>query len=141
MHLEAGRMFALLVFGLLGGGVGAQEAQQATDMKLEDVGFVMRPANTPAQIERLRLLPPRSFVSRSKDGRRYYVYADPDLCKCAFVGDERAMKNYRDIVSPPPQAPMAVGSGDSLRANGIIIEMDPALGLTIVQGDILDAPF
>ncbi len=87
------------------------------------------------------MLPPRAFVSRSKDGRRYYVYADPDLCKCAFVGDDLALKNYRDIVSPPPQAPMAISSGDSLLANGIIIEMDPTLGLTIEQDDILDAPF
>jgi hypothetical protein len=101
----------------------------------------MRPANTPAQIERLRLLPPRAFVSRSKDGRRYFVYADPDLCKCAFVGDELAMKNYRDIVSPPPQAPMAVGSGDSLSSRWVILEMDPAVSLSIAQGDILDAPF
>ena len=141
MHLEAGRVLAFVVFGLLGGGAGAEEAQETTDMKLEDVGFVMRPANTPAQIERLRLFPPRAFVSRNKDGRRCYVYADPGLCKCAFIGDELAMKNYRDIVSPPPPAPMAVGSGDSLLANGVIIEMDPALGSTIERGDILDVPF
>jgi hypothetical protein len=102
MQLEAGRVLALLIFGLLGGDAGAQEG---TDMKLEDVGFIMRPAHTPAQIERLRLLPPRTFVSRSGDGQRYYVYADPDLCKCASVGDDLAMKNYRDIVAPPPQAP------------------------------------
>jgi hypothetical protein len=36
---------------------------------------------------------------------------------------------------------MAIGSGDSLLGNGVIIEMDPALSLTIERGDILDAPF
>ena len=75
------------------------------------MGFVMRAADTPAQIERLRQLPPRTFVARSKNGRRYYLYADPDYCKCVFVGDETAMRNYRDMVSPPPQAPMAIGPG------------------------------
>ena len=72
--------------------------QEGRDMKLEDVGFIMRPANTPAQIERLRLLPPRKFVARSRAGWRYYLYADPDYCKCIFLGDELAMRNYRDLI-------------------------------------------
>jgi hypothetical protein len=136
MHWEVGRVVAFLVFGLFGGVAAGQEAK---DMKLEDLGFIMRPANTPEQMARLRLLPPRKFVTRSKDGRRYYVYADADYCRCAFVGDELAMKNYRDLVSPPPQAPMAIGSGDSLVENGIVVEEIP--GMTIVDGDIFDAPF
>jgi hypothetical protein len=136
MHWEVGRVVAFLVFGLFGGVAAGQEAK---DMKLEDLGFIMRPANTPEQMARLRLLPPHRFVTRSKDGRRYYVYADADYCQRAFVGDELAMKNYRDLVSPPPQAPMAIGSGDSLVENGIVVEEIP--GMTIVDGDIFDAPF
>ena len=107
-------------------------------MKLEDMGFVMRAAVTPAQIERLRKLPSRTFVARSKNGRRYYLYADPDYCKCVFVGDETAMKNYRDMVMPPPQAPMAIGPGKPTVAGEMIQEMDPVLGGTIYDGDILD---
>ena len=99
---------AFVIFGLSGGADAGQEAQ---DMKLEDMGFVMRQADTPAQIERLRALPARTFVGRTKDDRRYYLYADPDYCKCVFVGNELAMKNYRDLMSPPPQAPMAIGPG------------------------------
>jgi hypothetical protein len=86
-------IIAFLIFGLSG---GADASQEGKDMKLEDMGFVMRAADTPAQIERLRQLPPRTFVTRSKNGRRYYLYADPDYCKCVFVGDETAMRNYRD---------------------------------------------
>ena len=55
MYLEHARVLAFLVFGLFGGAAAA--GQEGKDMKLEDVGFVMRPANTPAQIDRLRLLP------------------------------------------------------------------------------------
>jgi hypothetical protein len=89
MLVQQARIFAFLIFGLSG---GAGAGQEGSDMKLEDVGFVMRLANTPAQIERLKLLPPRTFVARSKSGRRYFLYADPDYCKCVLVGDELAMK-------------------------------------------------
>jgi hypothetical protein len=77
-------------------------------------------------------------VARSKDGRRYYLYADPDYCKCVFVGNELAMKNYRELVSPPPQAPMAIGPGKPSVASDMIQEMDAGIGATIFDGDILD---
>ena len=138
MLVEYARIFGLLIVGLSG---GAGAGQEGRDMKLEDVGFVMRPANTPAQIERLRLLPPRTFVARSKSGRRYFLYADPDYCQCVFVGNELAMKNYQDMVSPPSQAPMAIGPGKPSIASQMIQEMDPNLGVTIFDGDILDFSF
>jgi hypothetical protein len=137
MHFETTRI-ALLIFGLFGGAAAGQEAQEGKDMKLEDVGFVMRPANTTTRIERLRLLPPRIFVSRSKAGRRYYLYADPDYCKCVFVGDALAMKNYRDLIAPPSQPPMPLGPDGGPVAGALIQELDP--GIPIADGDILDYP-
>jgi hypothetical protein len=137
MYLQIARVVALLAFGLFG---VAAVGQEAKDMRLEDMGFVMRPANTPEQLARLRRLPPRIFLGRTKNGARYYIYADPDYCQCVFLGDALAMRNYRNLVAPPPQAPMAIGSGDSLLLNGVIEEIDPALGMTIEEGDILDYP-
>jgi len=134
MHLDHARILAFLVFGLFGG--TADAGQEGKDMKLEDLGFVMRPANTPAQLERLRLLPPRTFVARTKDGSRYYLYADPDYCKCVFLGNELAMKNYHDLVSPPPQPPMPLGPDGGPVAGSLIQELDP--GIPIFDGDILD---
>ncbi len=102
--------------------------QEATDMHLEDVGFVMRSAAA-QQLERLRALPPRKFVARSIGGRRYYLYADPDLCKCVFLGDEAAMRSYQDLV----------GQGRVAAAGNMSIEdMDPDLSGSIGPGDILD---
>ena len=43
MHSLGARMLAFLAFGLFGDAAAGQEAR---DMKLEDVGFVMRTANT-----------------------------------------------------------------------------------------------
>jgi hypothetical protein len=40
-------------------------------MRLEEMGFIMCPANTPEQMERLRLLPAGKFFARTKDSNRY----------------------------------------------------------------------
>jgi hypothetical protein len=128
------RILALLIFGM----TGAVAGPEGQDMKLEDMGFIMRPANNDQQLERLRLLPPRTFVVRTKNDRHYFLYADPDYCKCVFVGDEIAMQNYRELTSPPPQAPMAIGPGKPTVAQQMIQEIDPTLGGTIFEGDILD---
>jgi hypothetical protein len=136
--LESGaRILAFLLSTLFGASAWAQEAK---DMHLEDVGFVMRPANAPEQLARLRLLPPRQFVARTKDGRRYYLYADPDFCKCLFLGNEAAMTSYRDLVSPPPQLPATGGPSGSFASNVIIQDMDADMSGSIVEGDILDYP-
>lgn len=114
-------------------------AQLATDMRLSNAGFIMRPANTPEQLARLRRLPPRKFVARTKAGARYFVYADPDVCKCVFLGDERAMQAYRDMVTPPTGVPTAPvpATGASVE-NQMIEDMDSDLDSSIGGGDILD---
>ena len=48
------------------------------DRLLEQSGFIMRPADTPQKLERLKLLPPLRFVRRTKPWRRYYLFADPN---------------------------------------------------------------
>ncbi len=91
---------AARMLGTIAAAFAALEAaaqQLATDMKLEDAGFIMRAATTPDHIARLRQLPPHKFVARMGPSGRYYVYADPEGCKCAFVGTERALQAYRDM--------------------------------------------
>jgi hypothetical protein len=93
---------------------GAAQAQQqlVTDMKLEDSGFVMRRADTPDKLRRAQLLPSRQFVARVKDGKRYYLYADTELCKCVFVGSPDALRTFRDL-RRPQQADNVMPSGMS----------------------------
>ena len=127
---------AALAFAMLASVASAQ--QEAIDMHLEDVGFVMRAA-TDEQFERLKSsLRPRTFVARVVNGRRYYVYSDPNLCKCVFLGDEVAMQSYRDLLyaaagSNAPNAAPATLSGPVLTE-----EMDESLSRSIAPGDILD---
>jgi hypothetical protein len=108
-------MFGLAI-ALLGASPLAAQSQLGKDMKLEDAGFKMREANTPQKMARLNSIPPYKFVPHRKNGARYYVYADP-ACRCAFVGDDNAMKAYRDMVAPPGKG-FLPGVGDIGRDTG-----------------------
>jgi hypothetical protein len=101
MSARSLRPFATLVAIVLAAPAAAQPSNLAIGMKLENAGFKMREANTPEKMARLRSIPPHTFVPHRKDGVRYYVYADPTYCKCAFVGDQAAMNAYRNIPALP----------------------------------------
>ena len=113
---------------------GAANAQQeAIDMHLEDVGFDMRGAS-PAQLDRFKgSLPSHKFIARTANGRRYYLYIDPDLCKCIFVGNEAAMQSYKALVSP-----QITGLPGVTAADIAIEEMNQSVSDSISPGDILD---
>ena len=123
MRLDPKHFAALLVAVLLV--EPAVAGQEGLDMKLADMGFIMRPASTPTQMQRLRLLPARKFVARIKAGRRYYLYADPDYCQCVFVGNELAMRNYRALLSPAAAPPMPTGPDGGPVAGSLIQEIEP----------------
>ncbi|MGE3148418.1 MAG: hypothetical protein AB7K04_05055 [Pseudorhodoplanes sp.] len=128
------RFFVVLIFGLV---FSAAYAQRTRDMRLEDAGFVMRPASTPETLERLKKLPPRTFVSRIKSGLRYVLYADPEDCRCVFVGSEQAFQAYRDMAAKVPQPDVVPPSGIQPQ-QFIMRDMDEALAQEIRDGEILD---
>jgi len=50
-------------------------------------GFDKKVADTPERLAHLeRLTPARKLVAHRRDGKLYYVYADPEMCKCLYVG-------------------------------------------------------
>jgi len=113
----------LTVSGFLGFAALAQEAsaQEATGMKLEDAGFKMKEARSEKQMMRLKSIPARKFVRRTRNGMAYYIYADPDYCKCAYIGTQKAMDDYRVASAPVtglpgynPQADLTQPSGDNV---------------------------
>ncbi len=78
-------------------------------------------------MERLRRLPPRKFLSRTRNGQRYYLYADPDYCQCVLVGNQVAMNNYSSYVSPGTVPPMPLGPDGGPVAGSLAEEIDPSL--------------
>jgi hypothetical protein len=117
---------------------GPAQAQQqlVTDMKLEDAGFAIRRADTPDKMRRAQLLPARKFVARVKEGKRYYLYADTELCKCVFVGSPDALKVFRDL-RRPQQADNVMPSGMS-PATDVIDDLADDRWALIGGDDFLD---
>ena len=84
---------------------GVTLAQEAIDRKLVDAGFVMRSVDTPKQMEQARRLPQRTIVSRMSDGKRHYLYADTEYCRCVLAGNAQALQAYRDMALAPVPLP------------------------------------
>lgn len=139
MRANKANLLVLLIFGFFcdPGAAG----QEAIDMHLRDAGFIARVADTPAQIARLRTVPARKFIRRRKAGRAYYMYVDPDTCKCAFLGDEDAMKTYRTMATARLQQPDAVPPSGVAPERQIIEDINGDAAELITDGDILDYAF
>jgi hypothetical protein len=68
---------------------GAREDQLAA------AGFILKPANTPQRHAMMARLPAHRFVMRQQGGTVQYVYADPLVCDCLYVGTQQAYSQYR----------------------------------------------
>ncbi len=134
------RILTMALLGAIGVSTGGALAQLGPDMKLEDAGFVMRPANTAKELDHIKRLPARRFVARVKNGQRYYLYADAELCKCVFVGNAVAFEAYRDMRKRVPQPDRVPGAGIN-PTDVVATEMDGDLSDVIDDGNILDWKF
>lgn len=66
---------------------------------LAAAGFTIRPADTPARVAALKQLPAQRFVSRQRDGRTVWLYADPTLCNCLYLGGPDSYRVYRQLAA------------------------------------------
>ena len=80
-------------------GCAAIRAHQTveTEQVLAAAGFQVKPADTPEKLAHLQTLTPRKVVRYSRDGQPQYVYADPETCKCLYVGDEQRYQKYQEL--------------------------------------------
>ena len=97
-------------------------AQEVTGMKLEESGFKMKEANTPERFARLKSFPARKFVRRTRGGVPYFIYADPDYCKCAYVGTQAAMDAFRGMSARASGLPGYTGPVDTSQPSGANVE-------------------
>ena len=61
-------------------------------------GFKFVPANTPARQASFKYLPPHKFSREIKNGQVFYVYPDPTVCVCLYVGSQPAYAKYQGNV-------------------------------------------
>lgn len=91
------RMVLTLLLSI--GALAACQTQQQIVAEHEDnlaaAGFIVRPANTPERQTMLHRLPPHQFVQRVNGDTVHYVYADPLVCGCLYVGTQQAYNQYK----------------------------------------------
>jgi hypothetical protein len=96
LHFRLGCMAALLLgMGLVSACQTRQEAVVQHEDNLAAAGFIIRPANTPERQAMLNRLPPNKFVQRVHGDTIHYVYADPLVCNCLYVGSQQAYNQYK----------------------------------------------
>jgi hypothetical protein len=93
---------AMVVIAVAGGVLSGctyfrKEDADKTESTLAAAGFRMKPADTAKRQANLAQFPVRKVVSRMHDGHVVYFYADPDFCKCLYVGTPEQYSHYRQL--------------------------------------------
>jgi hypothetical protein len=78
-------------------------------------GFTIRPADSAKRQALLATLPPHHFVQRAKDGQAIFLYADPLVCNCLYIGNNKAYDNYQSAVLQQQLAKDELGDQGQLR--------------------------
>ena len=79
---------------LIAGCETTREVVTHKEDSLTAAGFTARPANTPERVAMLKRLPPHRFVQKPAGDTMDYVYADPVVCDCLYVGSQQAYAQY-----------------------------------------------
>ncbi|MBM4199897.1 MAG: hypothetical protein FJ189_01245 [Gammaproteobacteria bacterium] len=63
-----------------------RSSSEGMEAELGLAGFKVMAADTAEKQNMLHALPPRSVTRIVRPDQTYYIYADPDLCACLYVG-------------------------------------------------------
>lgn len=90
---------AVATLGVVASGCAAirKSDVDTQEQLLSAAGFQMKLADTPQKVAHLQGMTSQKLVPHTKDGKLYYVYADPEFCKCLFVGNEPAYQKYQQL--------------------------------------------
>jgi hypothetical protein len=70
---------------------------RSTEQVLSAAGFHVEAADTPARTAALQTMPARRVLPLTRDGQVSYVYRDPSVCHCFYVGGEPEYREYRKL--------------------------------------------
>ena len=71
-----------------------QQVSQKEDL-LAAAGFQVRPADSPHRVAAMKRLPANKFVTKVVNGNPVYLYADPLVCDCVYLGTQQYWDVYR----------------------------------------------
>src|SRR5215469_14238453 len=90
---ELRRIGVLAVLAMV---VGCAANTQSTENLLSAAGFRTVVANTPQRQQHLKQLPPNKVVLVQRNGKNYYVYADPAHYQI-YVGNPSQYQQYQQL--------------------------------------------
>jgi hypothetical protein len=73
---------------------GCESNAKFKEDKLSSAGFKSITPTTPAQLASLKSLPPHRLVQTTRKGKTIWVYSDPTICGCLYVGNQAARDAY-----------------------------------------------
>ena len=89
----------IMVAGLLLAGCATeQQLVQGREDMLAAAGFTVRAADTPARQAEVKTLTPHRFLMQTRDNKTVYLYSDPTVCNCLYIGSGQAYQKYRNMV-------------------------------------------
>lgn len=93
------RLLGLCVGMALTLAVGActQAVVQKEDL-LAAAGFKIVPADTAKRQAALHKMPAHKFSMQNRHDQVVWVYADPTICNCVYLGTQQAYDTYRQLV-------------------------------------------
>ena len=92
--------FAYLAIPLLAlSACAAIHRQEAADSEvlLKQAGFQARAADSPERQQDLVKMPLRQIVERDQKGTPEYIFADPDNCRCLYVGGQKEYAKLQEL--------------------------------------------
>jgi hypothetical protein len=100
---------AVVLTTMLGGCTAMRRDQAAeTTNYLTQAGFKVLRADTPERVAKLNTLTPYKVVPwKRKTGGTVYAYAEPDLCKCVYVGSPKQYAKFLQLLNAGQAAEMA----------------------------------
>ena len=91
---------ALLGLLTLSGCASVRQKEAAdTGRLLTAAGFQQRLADSPERLAHLRTMPPLKLVARNKDAQVIYTFADPERCRCLYVGGAKEYAAYQQLAA------------------------------------------
>lgn len=90
-----------------------------TEEQLAAAGFDIKLGGTPARRDHLDTLPRHRLIRLHRDGRAYYIYADPEWCECLYAGGQADYEAYRRLAIIEEREEAVVRSADALMDWGL----------------------
>lgn len=90
-------LVTVLVVALAGCASREERYASANEQGLAEAGFQRRPADTPAKMAHLQTMTQRKILVYKIQDRLVYVWADADVCRCLYVGNEAQFQKYERL--------------------------------------------